>query len=228
MALHGKLPVKKFEKISFTLKELQDFKRSFELYLIAKELDEKAEKIKCAHLRLLLGDKLNDAIDNIPVAELKLAKIFKHMEATFIPKTNAAYAQFKFFSRNQGKEEPFNEFYMDLHLQTLAAQCDFKEQEETVMKSRIVLGVGDKELKERLLRSPDLKLHEIVNYIRASEDAKEKVEEITNPRNGCTNGNGHMDEKVDDDHVMEIQHNRNAGKSNHSYSNFNNYNKRPQ
>lgn len=101
-----------------------------------------------------------------------------------LPKTNTAYEQYKLFERVQTENEPFNEFYIDLL--NIAHKCDFGDQLNTILKARIVFGINNKVLRERLLRNPDLSLTEVVNYCRASEDAKIKNSEIECRSNGNT------------------------------------------
>jgi len=53
----------------------------------------------------------------------------------------------------------------------MAKRCEFGELEDNLLKVRIVLGVNDHKLQERLLRTPDLSLDKIIDYCRATETA---------------------------------------------------------
>ncbi|KAI5731165.1 hypothetical protein M8J77_005698 [Diaphorina citri] len=77
-------------------------------------------------------------------------------------------AQFKFFSHNQNGESFLNYY---ANLKQLVVECGFGEQEETIMKSRIILGIRDPELQERLLRNSISNLSEIVQYCKNAKEA---------------------------------------------------------
>uniref|UniRef100_A0A8D9FHR1 Peptidase A2 domain-containing protein n=2 Tax=Cacopsylla melanoneura TaxID=428564 RepID=A0A8D9FHR1_9HEMI len=165
-------------------KELASFKRIFTFYLTANELDQKEEKVKVAHLRMSLDEKLNDIIDNANITAITVEKIFDKLKTELMPKENVAYNQFLFFDRKQQPNESFNEFYMEI--KALSSKCNFENKTDEILKCQIVHGVSNAGLKERLYRTPDLDLQEVVNYCRASEDAKLKL-------NGVGKSNSDLD-----------------------------------
>ncbi|KAI5724798.1 hypothetical protein M8J77_007308 [Diaphorina citri] len=168
------LPRFKFEKL--TKKEVNDFKRSFHQYLIANELNEKAEKQKVALLRLAFNAEVNDLIDNIEEQNQTVAGIWDHLEGQLVPKNNTCYEQYHFFNRKQGQEETFLQFYQDL--KNISKYCEFGDQLETILKVRIVYGIKNNQLRERLLRNPTLTLKDVVDHCRAAEEAKERAEAV--------------------------------------------------
>ncbi|XP_026688909.1 uncharacterized protein LOC113473526 [Diaphorina citri] len=154
-----------------TKKELIDFKRSFNCYLTANELDEKSEAVRVAHLRCTLNDKLNDLIDKI-TGTITVEQIFKYLEEELIPKENTCFNQYCFFNRSQREKEAFNEYYLELD--QLARLSNLGEKHDEILKARIVCGIYDPAMRERLMRAPDMTLKEVVNYCRMSEDAGKK------------------------------------------------------
>lgn len=60
-------------------------------------------------------------------------------------------------------------------LKILAKLCNFGEQEASLIRDRVILGIKDEALKERLLRIPDLNLVTAVNQCRAAEVSKNQL-----------------------------------------------------
>ncbi|KAL1447482.1 hypothetical protein WDU94_000605 [Cyamophila willieti] len=155
--------------------QIANFERQFEYYLVANELDSKTEKVKIAHLRFALDNKLNDILDSLQLDQQTLTTkvIIRELKDNLLPKENDAYTQYTFFERKQESHESFNDFYMDI--KNLSAKCNFGNKTDEILKCKIVHGIKDSMLKERLYRSPELKLSEVINHCRASEDAKLKL-----------------------------------------------------
>uniref|UniRef100_A0A8D9ANF9 Uncharacterized protein n=1 Tax=Cacopsylla melanoneura TaxID=428564 RepID=A0A8D9ANF9_9HEMI len=183
----SKITLPQFSNRELTLSTINDFERKFDFYLIANELDDAkiTEKVRVAHLRLSLDSALNDVIDNLKIDDLTVKKIFTALKSEMLPKENKAYNQYKFFDRVQKPNESFNEYIMEI--KNLASKCNLGDKYDDIVKCRIVHGVKDTALKERLYRSPDLSLQEVINYCRASEDAKSKMGEV-----GTTTSSSHV------------------------------------
>lgn len=148
------VPLPKFELKSFTKKEMSEMKRKFNLYAQATELSKKGKEVQVAHLRLTFDETLNDIIDQLNLENPTVDEVFKGLEDQLIPKDNIAFQQLEFFKRVQKPGESFNNFY--LALCNIAKYCDFKEQNDSILKMRILFGISDSNLKERLCRNPEL------------------------------------------------------------------------
>ncbi|KAI5748437.1 hypothetical protein M8J77_025507 [Diaphorina citri] len=172
-----KLP--KFEFLNYTRKEIEEFKRRFSLFIQANELSEKSQLVKVALLRSAFDEKINDLIDALNLENVTVDNVFKGLESELIKTDDVSYEQYRFFNRVQKEGESFNEFYVELR--NIAQYCKFGEQLEPLLKARIVFGISNKMLQERLMRSPELKLSEVINCCRSSESAKARVEEINQP-----------------------------------------------
>ena len=57
-------------------------------------------------------------------------------------------------------------------LRLLLSSCDYEEQQETHLKDRIVFGVADMRVKERLLRESELTLDKALDICHAAEASK--------------------------------------------------------
>uniref|UniRef100_A0A8D8TR55 Peptidase A2 domain-containing protein n=1 Tax=Cacopsylla melanoneura TaxID=428564 RepID=A0A8D8TR55_9HEMI len=158
-----------------SLKELNAHKKQFQWYLTANELGGKSEDVRVAHLRCALTDQMNEIVDKLNEA-LTVDKIYDHIKGELLPKDNTCFNQFCFFNLTQKEGQPFNDYY--LQLDSLGQQCNLGDKYDEVLKARLVCGLWDIGLKERLMRSPDMILKDMVNYCRVAEDAKNKTDKM--------------------------------------------------
>ncbi|KAL1446964.1 hypothetical protein WDU94_005449, partial [Cyamophila willieti] len=166
------IPLPKLRLNTNTRKELDEFQRSLKFYFQANELTAKSDIVKVAILRSACDDRINDIIDTFDQSKLTVDSVFKGLAEELVQANDVSYEQYKFFNKSQLQGESFNDYYHGL--KQIGQYCGFGEQLDTLIKSRIVFGIVDKDLQERLMRSPELTLKEIVNFCRASENAKSK------------------------------------------------------
>jgi len=76
---------------------------------------------------------------------------------------------YRFFTRKQLEGENFNKFYSDLRDQ--AKPCELGDCEDTLLKSKLIHGVADRDLQAQLLRD-DLSLEKVVRQCKAKEQMK--------------------------------------------------------
>lgn len=152
------------------------FKSKFDLYLRANELDAKTDGLKVAVLLSVIGDNTYELLEtlNATSSAATVETIFKTLQGYFEPKYNVIIEQFNFFQRKQEEFETFDKFLRDI--KTIAKRCNFGDLENTMVKVRIVLGVKNKGLQERLLRAPDLTLNQTVEHCKSAELAKQQQE----------------------------------------------------
>ena len=94
--------------------------------------------------------------------ELVLTKFRTYSE----PRKNIVFERYQFWGRNQNEGEPVDQCVTDLC--TKAAKCEFQAHESDMIRDKIVFGVHDTRIKERLLREADLML------ARALDDAEQQ------------------------------------------------------
>ena len=93
-----------------------------------------------------------------------------------MPKVNLTYEKHRYFTRNRQVGESIDKYVTDLRI--LAGTCAFGTLGESLIKDRLVCGVGDTRLTERLLRVSDLDLEKALDICRASEASKEQLRKI--------------------------------------------------
>lgn len=102
--------------------------------------------------------------------------IISKMDDYFIPKTNLSVACHRFNTRIQLDNENFDSFLNELR--KLAADCDFGTLQDRLIKDRIVCGIKDQRVKDRLLREADLTLTNTVNICKAAEQTEEDIRKL--------------------------------------------------
>ncbi|GBL73729.1 Uncharacterized protein K02A2.6 [Araneus ventricosus] len=153
------------------------WRQELENYLLATEKDECADKIKIAILLNLLGSEGLEIFNTFkfepPESQKNYSEVLKKFEEYCSPRQNVVYERYKFFSCVQQEGQAI-ECYVT-QLRTLASTCEFEEQENGLIRDRIVLGIRDNGLKERLLRESGLGLEKAIEIVRAAETSREQL-----------------------------------------------------
>nr|CAI5822632.1 unnamed protein product [Callosobruchus analis] len=156
------------------------WRQKFDLYLIASGKSSKTDPVKIAILLNLLGDEGIRIYNTFEYAENedkeKLSVVLEKFETHCSPTKNLVYEHFKFFKREQLPGETVDQFVTALR--QLASTCDFKEK-DILIRDRIVLGVKDPRIQEKLLQYPNLELGDAVNISRSMETSVVTQREIS-------------------------------------------------
>ena len=78
-----------------------------------------------------------------------------------------------FFSRSQESGECIDKYATVLR--NMADNCEFRDFKDSLIRDRIVLGVTDNHVRERLLRVPDLTLEKALEISRAAEATQSQL-----------------------------------------------------
>ena len=100
----------------------------------------------------------------------------ERLDAHFCPKSNITFLRFKFFNVKQDENQPVDDFINEL--KTKAQDCEFKELTDGLIRDRIVCGLSNMKLQERLLREPELTLDRAIHLCKADEDIRKQTDEI--------------------------------------------------
>ncbi|KAL4716260.1 hypothetical protein ACJJTC_014740 [Scirpophaga incertulas] len=107
----------------------------------------------------------------------KLEDIVEIFENYFKPKNNEIINTFHFNQRKQQDGENFDAFYSDLR--KIAQNCNFESFFERMLRDRIIHGIQDRHVQQKLLEKKELTLEQTVDICRTSELSKEHVKIIT-------------------------------------------------
>ena len=96
----------------------------------------------------------------------------ERFENHFIVKRNVIFERAKFNSRNQRAGESVDSFITDLY--GLARHCNFGALKEELIRDRIVVGLQNRELSQKLQLDPNLTLEKATNLARQRETVKQQ------------------------------------------------------
>ena len=96
----------------------------------------------------------------------------ERFENHFIVKRNVIFERAQFNSRNQSAGESVDSFITDLY--GLARHCNFGALKEELIRDRIVVGLQNRELSEKLQLDPNLTLEKATNLARQRETVKQQ------------------------------------------------------
>lgn len=160
------LPVLSYRELSS--RTVKEFSRKFNCYLQANKISGEQEAVKVAHLKSAIDLECDELIESLNLENVTVDKILKALTEHYEPKKNVTMAQYLFFKAEQGIQD-FMSYYATLI--KLAKDCEFGDVEKSIMKTRIIIGIKDEELQQRLLRNTTSSLEEIVQFCKNSEEA---------------------------------------------------------
>ncbi|UYV80953.1 K02A2.6-like, partial [Cordylochernes scorpioides] len=94
----------------------------------------------------------------------------------FPPKLNTTIERFKFNQMKQKEDESFNDFLTRIKLQI--ANCKYAVMSDELLKDRIVVGIINNEIRERLLSEADLNLEKATQICIACENATNQMKHV--------------------------------------------------
>lgn len=156
------------------------FKQRFELYLEATDSANKHNKQKTSLLLHVIGDEgveiyntfTYDNADDKWSLDIVKTKFENH----FTPKKNITVERFHFNNCNQQEGEAVDHYVT--RLRSLAANCEFENLKDSLIKDRLVCGIQDLAARERLLREDDLQLAKAIKICQSAELVKTQAAEI--------------------------------------------------
>lgn len=157
------------------------FKRGFDIYMRATELENKADTVKISVFLNVIGDDAVDVYDTFQLTDAQradYAQVTKAFNDFCEPKKNTVYERFMFYQRRQKDGEPFDTFLMDI--KRLIKNCEFGDQENTMLRDQIVMGITDKNLQRKLLGEANLSYDSAVDKSKANEATKQQAERMSN------------------------------------------------
>ena len=102
----------------------------------------------------------------------------KWMEQYCEPPKNTIYERYLFFSRGQESGEPIDKYATVLR--NMTDSCEFQDLKDSLIRDRIVFGIADNNVRERLLRVPDLTLNKALKIARAAETTQSQLKQMQN------------------------------------------------
>lgn len=166
----------------FDFRQPENWKRwltRWERYRVISGLSKQNAETQVNSFLYALGSEAEDALIAMRLPDEdardydKVTAAFDHY---FVPRRNVIYERARFNQRSQLEHEPVESFVKDLH--RLADSCEFGILKDELIRDRLVVGLQDRALSERLQLDADLTLEKAVNMARNSEAVKSQQEVV--------------------------------------------------
>ncbi|UYV80018.1 K02A2.6-like [Cordylochernes scorpioides] len=166
-----------------TPNEWPKWRKRFERYLVVSGMKKKEEADKIDLFMYLMGDRADDIFRTFKFEKeeeaTKIDSVLKAFDSHFCVRKNIIYERAKFNSRIQEDREPVDEFITSLY--KLADSYEFEGLHEQLIRDRIVAGVRDKALSERMQLDSELTLEKAVKMVRQQEAVRQQQVDLQRP-----------------------------------------------
>ena len=159
--------------------EWPKWKRRFERFRIASGLVSKTEEEQVNTLIYLMGDTADDILLSLAVSDVELKKydvVLKKFEDHFIVKRNLIYERSRFNSRQQEEGEAVDDFITSLY--SLSEHCNYGNLKDELIRDRIVVGVRNRQLAEKMQLDDSLTLEKAIKMARQHEAVKRQQRDL--------------------------------------------------
>ncbi|XP_070550519.1 uncharacterized protein [Ptychodera flava] len=157
------------------------WKQRFQLYMEASEANEKPEKNQCSIFLHVVGDEALEAYNTFTFTNAadkeKIQVLYEKFEEYCSPRKNVTLERHKFFTCSQGPDESIDHYVTEL--KNRSKSCTFGELTNSLIKDRVVRGVNNSHVRERLLRETDLDPQKPIEICRAAEQSKTHIQALS-------------------------------------------------
>ena len=142
---------------------------AFEIYAGAAGVTSKPEKVQCCVFLHVAGPEAQKLFHTFTIADgdrHKIKPLTEAFEEYCTGKCNTTVVRFKFNSYHQTTQ------CMETYIRELKqriAYCEYGELESTLLRDKLVCGVRDDALRDKLLQTPNLDLPKCLEICRMSE-----------------------------------------------------------
>lgn len=155
------------------------WKRRFEQYHSASGLAKEDDARQANTLLYCMGEEADDVLTSTGIssdARQKYKSVMSKFDEFFKVRRNTIFERAKFNRRNQLEGEPAEQYITALY--SLVETCDYGEFKEQLLRDRIVVGIRDTALSERLQLDPDLTLDKVKREVRQKEAVKQHSRQL--------------------------------------------------
>ena len=143
-----------------------------------------------------MGDQADDSLNSFKLSTSQLKQLLYHTVKTKFDEHSAArrnviFERAKFNQRHQEEGERVDTFNTPLH--ALGEHCNLGTPTDEMIRDRIVVGLLDAKLSEKLQLDPELTLPKAVNQARQREAVQKQQTLMRNDFKECTGTNNEVD-----------------------------------
>ena len=155
--------------------EWSRWKHRFEQFRIASGLSEKSDERQASTLLYCLGPDAEDVLTTTTIStenRKKYNKVLEKFDEFFAVRRNVIYERARFNRRTQQEGESAGDYITALH--QLADTCEYGDIKAEMIRYRLVVGIKDELLSERLQMESDLDLEKAKKLVRQSEAVQQQ------------------------------------------------------
>lgn len=155
--------------------EWEKWIRRFERFRVASGLASRAQEVQVSTLIYSMGDQADDVLRSLALSEedrKSYAVVKSTFDNYFGQRRNVIFERAKFNRRRQDEGESVETFITDLF--SLAEHCGYGSLHDEMIRDRIVVGIRNNGLSERLQLDPRLTLESAIAQVRQSEAVKQQ------------------------------------------------------
>ena len=169
----------------FTTRTQQiNFRLAWENYALATELNKKAQPVQVATLMTVIGEDAREVCSTFTDwaqegDDQKIAPVLKKLGEYCEPRKNIPFERYRFNRRVQDPGETYNQYRKALR--KLAEGCNFEViNPKEILCDRLLFGIRDNKVRERLLKETSLTLAKTDKICRASESTTAQMKLVEN------------------------------------------------
>ena len=172
---------------NFNFKNPEEFDKwitRFERFKIASGLNEKSEEQQVNTLLYCMGREADDIFHSFHLSnaqQKQIKSVTDKFKNYFVVRRNVIFERSKFNMRKQEEGESVDTFITALH--TLAEHCNYRQLKDDLIRDRIVVGLRDAKVAEKLQMDAELTFEKAVNQARQSEAVKKQQSVVRNQIN---------------------------------------------
>ena len=149
--------------------------RRFERFRTATELSAKDEEVQVNTLIYSMGDDADDILRSFGLSDedkKKYNTVRQRFDGHFVKKRNVIFERAKFNMRKQEEGETVDSFITDLY--ALAEYCGYDALHDEMIRDRLVVGLRDATLSEKLQLDAELTLEKALTRVRQAESVRKQ------------------------------------------------------
>ena len=162
--------------------EWPHWKQKFERFRLASGLSNDESK-QVSTLLYCLGEEGEDVLLSARCdekAKQKYSDVMGAFDTYFSVSRNIIFERARFNSRSQADGESVEQYIVALH--SLARNCAFGQLTEELVRDRLVIGISDSKLSQRLQMDAELTLEKATKLVRQSEAVQAQQQIIKGPK----------------------------------------------
>ena len=149
--------------------------RRFERFRVASGLTQKDGEVQVSTLIYAMGDQADDILRSFTLSDndrKSYAIVKSKFDNHFIRRRNVIFERAKFNRRRQEESEPVETFITALY--ALAEHCGYGDLHDEMIRDRIVVGIRNNALSEKMQLDSELTLSKAIAQVRQSEAVKQQ------------------------------------------------------